>query len=294
MEKGSLRCDVNVSLHRPGEPLGTRVELKNLNSFKHVETALEHEIARQRALLAAGERVRQETRQWDAERGESRTMRSKEDEHDYRYVLDPDLPPVELTAESIEAERARLLERAPARRARWQAELGLSAYDAGVLTGARTLADFFEETARLSGAPKESANWLANDVAALLRAHARELAATRLTPARLARLIELVRTGALGKGGARTVLAELLEKDETPEAVVARLGLAQVGGGEELSGWCRAALSANARAAADFRAGEERALGALIGAVMKASRGRANPEVVRATLAELLRAEEPA
>ncbi|MEQ1893935.1 MAG: Asp-tRNA(Asn)/Glu-tRNA(Gln) amidotransferase subunit GatB [Planctomycetota bacterium] len=294
MEKGSLRCDVNVSLHEPGAALGTRVELKNLNSFKNVAAALEHEIARQRALYASGERVRQETRQWDAERGESRPMRSKEDEHDYRYVLDPDLPPVVLSAAAIEAERARLPESAPARRARWQAELGLSAYDAGVLTGTRTLADFFEETARLSGAPKESANWLANDVAALLRAQGRELAATRLTPARLARLIELVQGGALGKNGARTALAELLEKDETPEAVVARLGLAQVGGGEELSGWCRAALGANARAAADFRAGEERALGALIGAVMKASRGRANPEVVRATLVELLKAEEPA
>jgi aspartyl-tRNA(Asn)/glutamyl-tRNA(Gln) amidotransferase subunit B len=294
MEKGSLRCDVNVSLHVAGAELGTRVELKNLNSFKNVEAALTHEIARQEELLAVGERVRQETRQWDAERGESRVMRSKEDEHDYRYVLDPDLPPLALTQEDLERERAALPESAGARRARWQAELGLSAYDAGVLTASRALADFFEECARLTGAPKESANWLANDVAAALRAAGRELGETRLTPARLARLVELVRAGTLAKASARTVLGELLGGDETPDALVARLGLAAVDGGAELEGWCRAALAANAKAVADFRAGEERALGALIGAVMKASGGRASPAGVRAALGALLAAEPPA
>ena len=294
MEKGSLRCDVNVSLHRPGEPLGTRVELKNLNSFRHVEDALAHELERQAARLARGERVLQETRQWDAERGESRPLRSKEDEEDYRYLPDPDLPPLLLAPEWIEAERARLPEAAPARRARWQEQLGLSAYDAGVLSTSRTLADFFEDTARLSGAPKDSANWLANDVPAALRAAGLALEDARLTPARLSELIGLVRAGTVGKTGARTVLVELLRGDEPPAALVTRLGLAQVEGGAELEAWCRAALEANARAAADFRAGEARALGALIGAVMKASGGRASPEAVRAELTRLLATQEPA
>lgn len=293
MEKGSLRCDVNVSLHRPGEPLGTRVELKNLNSFRHVEDALVHELARQAERLARGERVLQETRQWDAERGETRALRSKEDAEDYRYLADPDLPALVLTQEAIEAERASLPEPAPARRARWQAELGLGAYDAEVLSASPALAGFFEETARLSGAPKESANWLANDVPAALRAAELALEDSRLSPARLSELIGLVRAGTLGKAAARTVLSELLRGDEAPAALVARLGLAQVGGGAELEDWCRAAVAANARAAADFRAGEARALGALIGAVMKASGGRASPEAVRAALTRLLSAAEP-
>jgi len=293
MEKGSLRCDVNVSLHRPGEPLGTRVELKNLNSFRHVEDALVHELARQAAQLARGERVLQETRQWDPERGETRPLRSKEDAEDYRYLADPDLPPLLVSQEWIEAERAALPESAPARRARWQAEFGLGEYDARVLSASPALATFFEQTARASGTPKESANWLANDVPAALRAAARTLEDSRLTPARLARLLELVRAGTLGKAGARTVLGELLQGDEEPAALVARLGLAQVEGGAELEEWCRTAVTGNARAVADFRAGEERALGALIGAVMKSSGGRARPEAVRAALVRLLEAEAP-
>jgi len=293
MEQGSLRCDVNVSLHRPGEPLGTRVELKNLNSFRNVEAALAHEIARQSELLARGERVRQETRQWDAERNESRPLRSKENEEDYRYLLDPDLPPLVLTQDAIEAERARLAESAPARRTRWQAEFGLGPYDAGVLSASPTLADFFEETVRLSGAPKETANWLANDVPAALRAQGLALEGSRLSPARLAALIGMVRAGTLGNAGARTVLDALLGGDESPSELMTRLGLAQVGESDELAAWCRTALAANARAVADFRAGEERALGALIGAVMKASGGRASPGVVRSTLARLLASEGP-
>jgi len=287
MEKGSLRCDVNVSLHRPGTPLGTRVELKNLNSFKNVGAALEHERARQERLLEAGQRVRQETRLFDAERGETRAMRSKEDEEDYRYFPEPDLPPVVLAPAELERERADLAEAPAARRARWQAELGLSAYDAGVLSASRELADFFEESARLSARPKETANWIANDVLAELGL--RSLAELGLTPARLAELVGLAADGTLSKAGAREVLRALATSAESPRALVERLGLAQVADDGALLDWCRAAIAGNARAAGAVKAGEEKALGALVGAVMKASGGRAHPQRARETLVRLIR-----
>jgi len=294
MEKGSLRCDVNVSVHREGEPLGTRVELKNLNSFRNVVAALEHEVARQVSEREAGRALRQETRLYDAERGETRAMRSKEDEDDYRYFPEPDLPPLVLTEAEIELARAGLPEPPEARRARWQSELGLSAYDAGVLGASRALADFFDETARLSGAPKEAANWLANDVAAILSETRATLAGSRLTPARLAELIGLERGGALNKAGARRVLEALFTQDQSPAELVTALGLAQVNDAAEIEAWCCAAIAANERAAQDVRRGELKALGALVGRVMKSSAGRANPELVRATLLELLRTDAPA
>jgi aspartyl-tRNA(Asn)/glutamyl-tRNA(Gln) amidotransferase subunit B len=290
MEKGSLRCDVNVSVHRPGEPLGTRVELKNLNSFRNVVAALEHEAARQTAELEAGRRLCQETRAWDAERGESRTLRSKESEDDYRYFPDPDLPPIALSARDVERTCSELPEPPDGRRARWQAELGLSAYDAGVLSATRAMADFFEETARLTQAPKEAANWLANDVAAALAEKRvespREL---RLTPARLAELIALVQGDALSRSGAKSVLAAMLGNDASPAQLVTELGLGQVSDERAIEGWCRDALRGQEKIADDVRAGELKALGALIGKVMKASEGRAKPELVRATLLRLIR-----
>ncbi len=285
MEKGSLRCDVNVSVHRAGTPWGTRVELKNLNSFKNVSAALEHEVARQRACLEAGGRVQQETRLWDVQRAESRPMRSKEDEHDYRYFPEPDLPPLVLDEAEIERERAFLPELPQARRTRWQREFGLSAYDAGVLCATRDLADYFEQCARLSGTPKEAANWIANDLAAAL---SRRTSECRPNPARFAELLALVADGTLSKAGGRAVLEAMLERDEPPAELVRVLGLAQVSDGDEIRGWCRSALVGAERAVADVRAGEQKALGALIGRVMKASSGRANPAQVRALLLALI------
>jgi len=293
MEKGSLRCDVNVSLHRRGEPLGTRVELKNLNSFRNVGAALEREIARQRAQLEAGERVRQETRLYDAARGETRVMRAKEDEDDYRYLPEPDLGVVHLAEELLAREQAALPEPAAARRARWQAELGLSAYDAGVLTATPALADDFEATARLSGAPKEAANWLANDVAAAVtQAGASGPRELGYAPERLAALIGLVREGRVSKSGAKDLLAAMRGNARAPAELLAELGLAQVSDEGELEAWCRAAIAAAGRAAADVRAGEEKALGALLGKVMASSGRRANPARAREILLRLIR-EEP-
>jgi aspartyl-tRNA(Asn)/glutamyl-tRNA(Gln) amidotransferase subunit B len=290
MEKGSLRCDVNVSVHRTGEPWGTRVEVKNLNSFKHVVAALEHEVARQVAEREAGRELRQETRSWDVERAVTRILRSKENEDDYRYFPDPDLPPIALTEADVERACRELPEPPAKRRARWQLELGLSAYDADVLSASRELADFFEETAALSQAPKEAANWIANDVAAALAAaRVASPGELRLTPARLAELIALVQDASLSRSGAKSVLAAMFQSDAAPAELVRELGLTQVSDADTIEGWCRAALKGQEHVAADVRAGELKALGGLIGKVMKASAGRANPELVRSTLLRLIK-----
>ncbi|HKX45720.1 MAG TPA: Asp-tRNA(Asn)/Glu-tRNA(Gln) amidotransferase subunit GatB, partial [Planctomycetota bacterium] len=218
MEKGSLRCDVNVSVHEPGTPWNTKVELKNLNSFRHVRDAVEHEVARQIELYESGDRARfpvQETRTWDAERGSSRTMRTKEDAQDYRYFPEPDLPPLHVTRELLDAQRALLPELPAARRERYQRELGLSAYDAGVLTATRDVAEFFEAAARLSGAPKEAANWVSNEVLRALSDPsfpARTVAELKVGPQGVADVIALVAAGTIHNNAGRDVLRALLER----------------------------------------------------------------------------------
>jgi aspartyl-tRNA(Asn)/glutamyl-tRNA(Gln) amidotransferase subunit B len=295
MEKGSLRCDVNVSVRRPGEGLRTKVELKNLNSFRHVRAAILHETARQVAAYEAGREVVQETRLYDPERDETRPMRGKEDAHDYRYFPEPDLPPVRLLAAQIERERSGLPELPAARRARYQAQLGLSAYDAGVLTSRRALADFFEATARLSGEPKAAANWVANELSRLLGDAGAEGADAidelRFKPHDLAELIGLVERGRVSQGGAKKVLAQMFATGPAPGALMHSMGLVQVDDPAQIEAWCRAALAEAPAIAADVRAGKEQAVGRLIGSVMKQSGGRAHPELTRATLLRLIHAE---
>ncbi len=295
MEKGSLRCDVNVSLRRAGEELGTRVEIKNLNSFRHVVAALEHETARQTLLLERGEAVRQETRSWDAGALETRPLRSKEDEQDYRYFPDPDLPPVVVEPALLERERAALPELPAPRRARLEAQYGLSPRESRVLTGSRALADLFEDTARAGGDPREAANWIANELLAALSAagvESRDLAGTQLDPARLAALLGLVARGELGRPGARTVLRAMLARADEPARIAEELGLFQVSEEGAIERWCRAALAGKENVVAAVRAGETKALGALIGPVMKASGSRANPRLVQETLLRLIREGE--
>ena len=297
MEKGSLRCDVNVSVHPPGEPWRAKVELKNLNSFRHVRDAIEFELARQIAAWEADDPARhpvQETRLWDPERGESRPMRSKEDAHDYRYFPDPDLPPVAVGEAFVETQRARLPELPEARRRRYVEGLGLSAYDAGVLTGTREVAEYFEEAVRLGAEPKEAANWIANDLLAAAADPAlpgASLGELRVGPAGLVEVLALVRGGTLHKSGARRLLRAMLESGRLAPELVRELGLAEATDEASLEAWGRGALAASPAAAADVRAGKEKALGALVGHVMKASGGRADPARVREVLARLL-AEE--
>ncbi len=292
MEKGELRCDVNVSVRRPGEGLGTRVEIKNLNSFRHVGAAIEHELARQVEALEAGPGcVRQETRLYDPLRGETRPMRGKEDAEDYRYFPDPDLPPVSVAPEKLERLRALLPELPAARRARYRAELGLSAYDAGVLTAAREVADFFEAVARLSGRPKEAANWVANEV--LRGLHDPDVPAGSIDelpfrPHDVAEVIALLCEGTLDSSGARSLIRTLFVRPGRPRHLVRELGLALVRDSSQVEAWCRAALVGQERIVADVRAGRTKAVGALIGRVKAAAGGAVDAREVQALLLRLI------
>ncbi|HAM35362.1 MAG TPA: Asp-tRNA(Asn)/Glu-tRNA(Gln) amidotransferase GatCAB subunit B [Elusimicrobia bacterium] len=289
MEKGELRCDANVSLRRSGsQELGTRAEIKNLNSVRAVKEALEHESLRQAGLLDAGEFVVQETRLWDARRGETVAMRSKEEAHDYRYFPDPDLLPLAAAGRRVEELRACLPELPAARRARFMSDYELSAYDAGILTAQRALADYFEAAARGQdrSAAKAAANLIATELLARLNAEDLRAADIRLAPKELGALSALVVQGKLSSKGAKAAFCALWESGGSTAEVVERLGLAQVSDEARVRVWVQEALAANPRAVADYRSGEERALGAIVGAVMKLSRGKANPSVVNRLIME--------
>ncbi len=294
MEKGELRCDVNISVNKDGEPWGTKVELKNLNSFRFIEAAIEHEVARQVEAYESGDparRIVQETRLFDPDKGVTRSMRSKESAHDYRYFAEPDLPPLVATRVVIERLKSCLPELPGARRARYQASMGLSAYDAGVLTSERALADFFEAVARLSDRPKEAANWITNDVLRNLAdpaLGARTVDEMQLRAHDLAELIRLVDEGAVNVAGARQVLRVLMEKGGKAKELVKSLGLEQVQDRGQLEAWCREALVGKEKIIADVKAGKTQAVNALLGGVMKASKGTANPKVVQEILLELI------
>ena len=294
MEKGELRCDVNVSVRPEGEEgLRTKVEVKNLNSFRHVQASLEHEIPRQVAAYEAeGEgAVVQETRLYDPEREETRTMRVKEGESDYRYFPCPDLPKLHLSEALIEEQRALLPELPEARRARYQAELGLSEYDAGVLTGSRDTADYFEEAAERSGDAKAAANWVSNELLRALGAGELEAGSLRelsLRPSDLSLVIEKAASGELHSKGARELVRECLRTGAGVDETIQALGLDEVIDDSELEGWCREALEANPRVRDEVLAGKDKALGACIGPVMKASGGKADPKRITEVLKGLI------
>jgi aspartyl-tRNA(Asn)/glutamyl-tRNA(Gln) amidotransferase subunit B len=293
MEKGSLRCDVNVSVHHPGEPWRTKVEMKNLNSFRNVADSIEHEIERQTRRYEEGLEVAQETRLFDPGTGTTRPMRTKEDEHDYRYFPDPDLPVAIVDAEMLSEQRAAIPELPPARRARYQGQLGLSAYDAGVLTAEREVATFFEEVAERVD-PKAAANWISNELLSALgddEVPGSTIAELRVDAASLSQLIALVQDGAINRGAGRQVLARMLTHGGTAPALVKELGLEQVSDDGAIEEWCRAALEGKDSVVASVRDGNEKALGALFGPVMKASGGKANPKIVRETLLRLIHGE---
>ena len=294
MEKGSLRCDVNVSVHPEGEGWRTKVELKNLNSFRNVAAAIDHEIARQIASYEAGEEVVQETRLFDVASQTTRTMRTKEDESDYRYFPEPDLPPFTVGEVQLELQRSCLPELPAARRERYRRELGLSAYDAGVLTASRDVSEFFEITARLSGQPKEAANWIGNQLLGLLAGDEVEPACVDELPFKpndLAEMIDLVQEGRITRNAGKKVLRALFDAPRKPMEIVRELGLEQVRDEGQIEAWCREALEGQDKVIADVKAGQTKALGALMGPVMKLSRGSADPKQVQATLLRLIEDE---
>jgi aspartyl-tRNA(Asn)/glutamyl-tRNA(Gln) amidotransferase subunit B len=299
MEKGELRCDVNISVHPAGEPWRTKVEIKNLNSFRFVMGAIEHEIARQVDAYESEDPRKfpvQETRLFDSQTGVTRTMRSKESAHDYRYFAEPDLPPVKIDATFLARERGAIPELPRARRARYVSQLGMTQTDAQVLTSERVVADFFEAAARLSEKPKECSNWIQNELLRMVgdaQIGASSFGEIAIKPHDLAAVIALIDKGTIQHNAARTVLRAIVLTGKSAKTIVAEQGLEQVQDVAAIERWCREALAAKAPAVAaqivaDVKAGKPNAINALFGPVMKASGGKASPQIVRETLLRLI------
>ena len=290
MEEGSLRCDANISLRRPGATdYGTKVEIKNMNSFKNVQHALEYEITRQARALDTGERIVQETRLWDPDRAHTVSMRSKEFAHDYRYFPEPDLPPLNVMPAWIDEVRATLPELPAARRQRFVASYGLSPYDAGVATSSRALADYFEAAAQGSANPKTVANWVLNEILRIVPADdEKAIAACPIKPANLKELILLIENGTTSGRMAKEIFEKMLTSGESPGAIVAREGLAQIADVDQLILVVDTVLSTHAKVVEDYKAGKKAALGFLVGQVMRSTSGRASPAVVNKLLIEKL------
>ena len=281
MEEGSLRVDANISARPRGSAaLGTKTEIKNMNSFSGVERALAAEFARQCALLERGERVTQQTMLWDATRDEVRPARSKEESHDYRYFPDPDLPPLRLTSDWIAGRRTELPELPAARRSRFQSAYAIPAYDAGVLTSSRALADYFEAVVSAHGDAKAAANWIMGEVLARLRDTTTDIAHFPVTPARVGQLLDMVKSGVVSHSAAKKVFAAMIATGDPPDVVAAREGLAQVGDDDQLQRWVDDVFTENATEAGRLAAGEAKLVGVLVGLVMKKSGGRADPRKV--------------
>jgi aspartyl-tRNA(Asn)/glutamyl-tRNA(Gln) amidotransferase subunit B len=292
MEKGEMRCDANVSLRPFGqEAFGRRAEIKNLNSFKGVKDALDYEFARQAEILDSGGRVVQETRLWDAAAMETRSMRSKEEAHDYRYFPDPDLPPLEAKPDKIEGWRRELGELPSARRSRLTAEFQLSSYDAEVLCSSRGLADRFE--GELRGRPVSYAKPLANimmtEFLARLNAENRSVENSPVKEGALGGLVDLIQTGVVSSKGAKEIFAKMWETGRQPAELVSELGLSQVLDEGAVLEWVKKALADNPKAAEDLKGGKDRAIGAIVGAVMKLSKGKANPALVNKLIQETVK-----
>ncbi len=281
LEEGNMRCDVNVSLRPQGQAeLGTKVELKNLNTFKGVRDALEFEVERQQGMLERGERMIQETRRWDPDQGVTAGMRTKEDAHDYRYFPEPDLMPVMLDPAQVECWRTALPEMPRDRRRRFVEQYEIPDYDAGVLSANRDVADFFEAAVRFCGYPKAISNWIMTDVLRVLTERGSVLAELQLTAESLAALVGLVESGTVNMTGAKTVFEVLVDSGGDPATIVSDLGLAQVSDTGAIEAFVDQAIAENEKSVNDFRSGKQAALQHLMGQVMRMSRGKANPPMV--------------
>jgi aspartyl-tRNA(Asn)/glutamyl-tRNA(Gln) amidotransferase subunit B len=289
MQEGSFRCDANVSVRKPGDPLGTRCEIKNLNSFRFMERAIEFEARRQVELLEDGGKVEQETRLYDADRDETRSMRSKEDAHDYRYFPDPDLLPLVVKQDDVERLKQELPELPQAKRERFVREYHLPAYDAGVLTASRAAADYFEALVRISGVdPKICANWQAGELNAALNRQALEVEASRIKPEALGALLKRIADGTVSGKMAKDVFDAMWAGEGSADQVIDKRGLRQINDAGAIEKLVDEVLGANAKQVEDYRAGKEKAFNSLVGQVMKATKGKANPAQVNEILKKKL------
>jgi aspartyl-tRNA(Asn)/glutamyl-tRNA(Gln) amidotransferase subunit B len=281
MEEGSLRCDANVSVRPQGATaLGTKAEVKNLNSFRFLQRALEYEIDRQIDVLTSGGRVVQETRLWDSAAGRTASMRSKEEAHDYRYFPEPDLPPVIVDAARQQRIRATMPELPEARRRRLVEQYALPEYDAGQLTQSRRLAEYFEAVVAAGAPAKAASNWIMGELARALKERNTDIASSPLAPERLAGLIALVEKGTISGSMAKDVFEKMLATDRTADAIVAAEGLAQIDDESQITGLIADVLGRNTEAVTQFHGGKASAFGFLVGQVMKATAGKANPRRV--------------
>ncbi len=281
MQEGSLRFEASISMRPVDSPtLGKRVEIKNLNSMRAVRRTIEYEMERQAAALAAGEEVAQETRLWNEAKGVTERMRTKEEAHDYRYFLEPDLMPLEISPEWIGEITRSLPELRGARRKRFVDQYGLPEYDAEVLTAAKSMADFFEDTVSLRRDPKKASNWVMGELTFRLNETGKEIEDCRMTPTALAELLELIDNGTISGKIAKEVFADAFQTGNSPQKIVQEKDLGQIADEDVLLQTIREVIERNPEPVRDFQNGKEKALGRLVGEVMKATRGKANPQLV--------------
>ncbi|MGH7387276.1 MAG: Asp-tRNA(Asn)/Glu-tRNA(Gln) amidotransferase subunit GatB, partial [Candidatus Methylomirabilales bacterium] len=289
MEEGNLRCDANVSVRPAGSAeLGVKTEVKNMNSFKNVQRALEYEIERQIRLLKSGQPIVQETHLWDATQGITLPMRGKEEAHDYRYFPEPDLVPLEISPAWVKEIAASLPEFPAERRQRFVQVYGLPEYDAAVLTASKALADFFEECTHRHRDVKLVSNWIMSELLGYLNREGKEITESPVTPAQLAGLLKLIQEEVISGKIAKAVFEAMTQTGKSPEAIIQEKGLIQITDREELGRIVDQVLAENPRPVADFRGGKEKARTALVGAVMRATKGKANPQLVNDLLREKL------
>jgi aspartyl-tRNA(Asn)/glutamyl-tRNA(Gln) amidotransferase subunit B len=289
MEEGSFRCDANVSIRPMGQKeFGTRTELKNMNSFRNVQRALEYEVKRQQYLVENGQKIVQETRLWDDAQGVTNSMRSKEEAHDYRYFPDPDLVPVMVDEAWIVKIRKELPELPLVKRERFVKEYQIPVYDAGVLTAERALAEYYEEVVRLCGKPKQASNWVMGDVLRFLNEEKRNIRQCPITAKALADMIKLIEEGAISGKMAKDVIEEMYKSGKPPQDIIKEKGLVQITDEGELIKTITAIIETNPNQFKDFRGGKEKLFGFFVGQVMKATQGKANPQLVNDLLKKML------
>jgi aspartyl-tRNA(Asn)/glutamyl-tRNA(Gln) amidotransferase subunit B len=295
MEEGSFRCDANVSVRPQGsKPLGTKIEIKNLNSFSAVERALAFEIKRQSATLSDGGKLVQETRLWDEQCEETRSMRSKESAHDYRYFPDPDLLPLKVDEKRIAEIRATLPELPAARKARFLSEYALPAYDAELLISRKDIADYFEDAVKIHANPKALSNWIVGDLFREMKERRLDeqlyITSWPVDARRLAQLVQMLDRGKISGRIAKTVFEMMLDSERAPEQIVSEQGLEQVSDTANIETAIDQVLTANPKQVAQYLSGNEKVFGFLVGQIMKATQGKANPQKVNEILREKLKA----